>query len=172
MQLPTGKTVAKAILGVVLLLIIVSLFIPPQSGPGTGRKAMAKNDVTQLATACIAFETEYGHLPGTGRQVVSGDLLATLMGSNTVTNPKKIAFMEFPPYRKRIGGITNGTFLDPWGGPYQIAFAPDGILKAGTNNIELHKKVAVWNDPAQTAPPPWWQSWMVNRAGRYITSWD
>ena len=82
-----GKTVVNVILAI-LLLAFLTLVISALTDPPFPGKSYAKNDVIHLATA---FETEYGYLPGTGKQTVSGDLLAALMGSNAVITNKFLA---------------------------------------------------------------------------------
>lgn len=150
-------------------LLLVSLFLHAGNGEPLAKRAMAKNDVTQLATAMIAFETEYGHLPGTGRQIAEGELLATLIGSNSKINPRNIAFIWFEEARKGRSGLTNGIFVDPWGGPYQIAFAEGtNPITAGTNGEIVHKRVAVWNEPSPDKNS-WWGN---SSAKRYVRSWD
>lgn len=95
------------------------------------------------------------------------------MGSNRVHNPRNIVFIEIQaavPGKK--SGLSNGTFVDPWGEPYFIAMDTDyqNRIVAGTNNVELHKKVAVWNDPRQHADTSWFGP--PKRDRRYVTSWE
>lgn len=130
---------------------------------------MAKNDTTQLLTAIVGFEAEYGYLPGAGHQVVGGELLAALTGSNTRINPRNIMFIELESARKGRSGLTNGIYVDPWGGPYRVAFAEGtNPIIAGTNSEIVHKKVAVWNEPAPDKNS-WWGN---SSAKRYVRSWD
>jgi len=171
-----GISAAKAIITIVLLLILIAILLPafgPE--PSVGRKAIAKSDVTQIATAVIAFREEYGHFPETGQRVVDGRLLAALMGNDDALNPRKIVFLEPSPASKQVGGVRNKAFVDPWGGPYQIAIAQgaDSSVIAGTNNIQVKKLVAVWNDPRLGADPPWWQFGAITKKqNRYVTSWE
>ena len=153
-------------------LLLISAFLHSGSGSVSGKRVMAKNDATQLATAMVAFEAEYGYLPGTGRQAVGGELLTALTGSNTRINPRNIMFIELEPVRKNRGGVTNGTFIDPWGNPYQIAFA-DGTnpVIAGTNSVKVQRKVAVWSEPNLSTNFPWWNR-EKELTRRYLTSWD
>ncbi len=98
-----------------------------------------------------AYETEYGRPLATKRGVVGGELLATLMGSNSRLNPRGLVFLEVN-YVTNVGpsGMnTNGDFVDPWGERYRIAFATgtNNWVMAGTNSAKISKRVAVWNDP-------------------------
>ena len=104
----------EVVVAVAVLLILLSLFFPA-AGPGISHspKAQAKNDVTQIATAVIAFETEYGRLPGTNHGAVGGKVLAALMGSNSMINPREIVFLEVNPVRNGKGGLSNGVWVDP-----------------------------------------------------------
>ena len=171
MTLPEGA-IAAAVLFILFSLLFSLLF--PSVGPGisTGKKCQAKNDVTQIATAVIAFEIEYGRLPGTNRGAVGGKVLAALMGSNSAINPRGVVFLEVNPARNGKSGISNGLFVDPWGGAYQAAYASgtNNRVIAGTNGIEVHKRVAVWNDP--TLGKEEWKLSLPLRARRYVTSWE
>jgi len=150
-------TLIELLIVIAIIGILMSLLFPAvNSAIDAARKAQAKNDVTQIATAVIAYETEYGKLPDTNSsaQDVSGDWLQALGGSNSGSglNPRQIVFIEMQSAKRGKSGLSNNTFVDPWGGSYRIAF--DGnydntISSAGespgpvTNN--LRKKVAVWN---------------------------
>ena len=160
------------VLLIIILLFVALLFPAVTCGPIGSLRAQAKSDVDQIAVAAMAFETEYGHLPGEGRQTVCGDFLAALMGSNASINPRNLVFLEVPPVKRDKGGLRNRTFVDPWGGPYQIAFASGTNLsvKAGTNEVEVGKRVGVWNDPKLGVKRSWWTRTKEER--RYVTSWN
>lgn len=175
-DLPPALLNGIAIILWVFLLgsIIASIFSSADSGPVASRNAMAKNDVTQIATAVNAFTTEYGVLPGTKRGNVDGELLATLAGHNHRLNPRDLVFLEVSPVKRGYSGVTNGTFVDPWGGPYQIAFDHgyiNQITNAGTNGATfVRKTVAVWSDP--NLDPDASSLSETKKARRYVTSWD
>lgn len=164
--------IAAPILFMLMALLIALLF--PVGGPGLSysKKAQAKNDVTQIATAVTAFETEYGRLPGTSHGAVGGKVLAALMGSNATINPRGIVFIEVNAAKNGKSGLSNGVFIDPWGGAYQIAYASgtNNRVVAGTNGIEVRKRVAVWNDP--TLGKEEWSLSPPIKARRYVTSWE
>ena len=166
-------TLLEVVVAVAVLGILISLLFPSTGrGISSGKKVQAKNDVTQIATAVTAFETEYGRLPGTNHGAVGGKVLAALMGSNATINPRGIVFLEVNTAKNGIGGLSNGIFIDPWGGAYQIAFASgtNKLVVAGTNGIEVRKRVAVWNDPS-FGKEEW--SWNPpNKTRRYVTSWE
>jgi hypothetical protein len=69
------------------------------------------------------------------------------------------------PAKKKKSGLSNGTFVDPFGVPYRIAFA-EGTNRqviAGTNNILVQKRVAVWSQPDPNGTPR-------KQKRRYVTS--
>ena len=167
-----GISVLEVLIVIAVLVILVSVFFPVASGPDSSRKSQAKNDVAQIATAVVAFETEYGHLPGTSSGDVGGKVLAALMGSNLTLNPRKIVFLEVTPAKKHKSGISNGSFVDPWGGIYQIAYASgtNQQVLAGTNGIEVkRRRVGVWSDP-ELGKEGW--GYKPKKQRRYVTSWD
>lgn len=154
-----------AILGILMALLFPAVGVAIDNA----RRASAKNDCVQIATAITGYETEYGRLPATNAagSDLDANVLAALMGTNTTLNPRMIVFLEVPTARKGKGGLSNGTYVDPWGKPYQVAYDDNydnRITTAGTNgNTSIMKKVAVWNNPSGTA------SEMKRRA---VTSWD
>jgi len=151
-------TLIELLIVIAIIGILMSLLFPAvNSAIDAARKAQAKNDVTQIATAVIAYETEYGKLPATNdKTTVSGDWLQALGGSNSGSslNPRQIVFIELQTAKKGKSGLTNNnTFVDPWGGTYQIAFdgdydntIPSAGKSPGAVATNLRKKVAVWNE--------------------------
>ena len=151
-------TLIELLIVIAIIGILMSLLFPAvNSAIDAAKKAQAKNDVTQIATAVIAYETEYGKLPSTNSSVgdVGEPWLSALGGSNTDgLNPRQIVFIELPNAKGGKKGVTNGTWVDPWGVKYQIAFDANydnsidsavGDPKGITNAAGLRKKVAVWN---------------------------
>ena len=143
--------VVIAIIGVLMSL----LFPAVQGALDAAKKAQAKNDVMQIATAMVAFDTEYGRLPNSNSapQTVSSNVLGALTGTDTNLNPRKIIFLEVLNYRKGKGGISNGIFVDPWADPYYVALDGDydnqvGVSTNGqaSSNSTIMKKVGVWNE--------------------------
>lgn len=157
-----------AILGILMALLFPAVGVAIDNA----RRASAKNDVVQIATAVTGYETEYGRLPGTnasGAQMTA-DVLSALMGSNANgLNPRQIVFLEVPTARKGKGGQSNNTYVDPWGQPYQICYDDDydnRITTAGTNgSTSIMKKVAVWSKAGSTFTP-------AETKRRAVTSWD
>ena len=151
-------TLIELLIVIAIIGILASLLFPAVNGAiDAARKAQAKNDVVQIATAVTAYETEYGRLPNTnsGPQDVGGDWLKALGGSNAASlNPRQIVFIELNNAKKGRSGLTNDNFVDPWGEKYRIAFDHDydnTIASAGETPgptvSSLRKRVAVWNKP-------------------------
>lgn len=141
------------------------MLFPADTSPSASKTDIAKSDVMQIAAAVTAFETEYGQLPVATNGVVGGEMLAALLGHNLKLNPKNIVFLEASTAAKGKSGLSNGVWVDPWGAPYQIAFDSDydNHVIAGTNHVDVLRKVAVWTDPRLSG---------ADKPRRYITSWE
>jgi prepilin-type N-terminal cleavage/methylation domain-containing protein len=169
-------TLIELLVVIAIIGILMSLLFPAVNGAiDAAKKAQAKNDVTQIATAVTAYYTEYGKLPDTNlpAQDVAGPWLQALGGSNASSlNPRQIVFIELAAAKKSKSGTNTRGFVDPWGGNYRIAFDAgysNTITVAGTNNLTVRKVVAVWNDPStQTNPIPT----ASQQARRYVVSWE
>lgn len=158
-------TLIELLIVIAIIGILMALLFPAVNGAiDAARKAQAKNDVTQIATAVVAYETEYGKLPDIGGEKgnVDGDLVKTLTAERTNNNPRKIVFIEIGQWKKNSKSGTNdsGAFLDAWGNPYKIAIDHDydntisGAGKSpGPTVSGLRKKVAVWNDLTNATDP-------------------
>jgi prepilin-type N-terminal cleavage/methylation domain-containing protein len=169
-------TLIELLIVIAILGILMALLFPAVQGAlDSAKRAQAKNDVVQIATAVTAYETEYGRLPATNGSgaAISADVLGALMGSNSGTglNPRQIVFLEVQTAKKGKSGISNSTFVDPWGGAYVIAYDDNydnRLSSVGTNGMDVMKKVAVWNDPSSHNPDPG----TSKRNKRYVTSWE
>ncbi|MFM8983762.1 MAG: hypothetical protein ACKOLA_12860, partial [Spartobacteria bacterium] len=122
-----------------------------------------------IATAVVAYDTEYGVLP----TVTSSNVDSTLIGMLTGNNTRKIVFLEASAWKIGKGGTnSSGAFCDPWDSTniYKISLDSgtsddtnyDNKIKAGTNSELIMKKVAVWNVPTGTDS---------EKKRRYVTSW-
>ena len=144
-----------------IIAVLAGLAFPAVNGAmDSARKARAKSDVSQIATAVVAYETEYGRLPTNSGTSVNSAFLATLSGNST-DNPRKIVFLELSEWKKGKGGTNGSGFCDPWDSAsvYQIALDTnyDNSVTAGTNSTNIMKKVAVWSTNSVT--------------NRRVTSW-
>jgi len=159
----TAFTLIELLVVIAIIGILMALLFPAVNGAlDAARKAQAKNDVTQIATAVIAYETEYGKLPpATTGQAIDGTLISALTGLTTNDNPRKIVFLEVNLSKKGKSGVDSLTsptkYLDPWGGSYIIAIdddydntIPTAGKAPGPVASSLRKKVAVWNTNASS----------------------
>jgi len=161
-----GFTLIELLVVISIIAVLAALAFPAVNGAmDSARKARAKSDVAQIATAVVAYETEYGRLPTNSGTSVNTAFLATLSGNST-DNPRKIVFLELSEWKKGKGGTNSSGFCDPWDSAsvYQIALDTnyDNLVTAGTNSTNIMKKVAVWNNPTGTT---------AQKASRYVTSW-
>ncbi len=166
---PHGFTLIELLVVIAIIGILMSLLFPAVNGAiDAAKKAQAKNDVTQIATAVIAYETEYGKLPA-GTTEAGGDvgstLLSALAGITTNDNPRKIVFLEVNQSKKGKSGVDSLTaptkFYDPWSNAYQIVADTNYDNSITAKGTSLRKKAAVYNLPTGTSS---------NR--RAVTSWD
>ena len=164
-----GFTLIELLVVISIIAVLAGLAFPAVNGAmDSARKARAKSDVTQIATAVVAYETEYGKVPTVSGNSVNSAFLDILTGVNTNAdaNPRKIVFLEVSEWKKGKGGLSSSGFSDPWDSAsvYQIALDTnyDNSVTAGTNSTNIMKKVAVWNNPTGTT---------TEKTRRYVTSW-
>lgn len=164
-------TLIELLIVIAIIGILMSLLFPAvNSAIDAARKAQAKNDVTQIATAVIAYETEYGRLP-TNTTTVSKTLVDTLAGITTNDNTRGIVFLEVQAAKKGKSGTNSLGFVDPWttNVVYSIAMdnessgAYDNNISVSTNGTPvgttvIRKKAAVWN--------------VSTNSRRQVRSWD
>jgi len=162
-------TLIELLIVIAIIGILMSLLFPAvNSAIDAARKAQAKNDAVQIATAITAYETEYGYLPTRPTSDVTipaaasaaGDIISILANLNSpnADNPRGIVFIEVNDVTNKKGksGLRGGNFVDPWGNPYQITL--DGgynnrvtvtagkLTASGSDTLtDLIKKVAVFN---------------------------
>ncbi|TSA36132.1 MAG: prepilin-type N-terminal cleavage/methylation domain-containing protein [Verrucomicrobiaceae bacterium] len=165
MRKTSAFTLIELLIVIAIIGILMSLLFPAvNSAIDAARKAQAKNDVTQIATAIVAYETEYGKLPLPTKTTVDTALVNILAGIDTsaANNPRGIVFLEVGARKPDIPGKggksgTNASgFVDPWGSVYQIVMDTDYNNRidvtagkesaAGSDTItDMMKKVAVFN---------------------------
>src|SRR5271154_2464456 len=93
-----------------VVLIILGLLLPPETGPTLNKNARCKVTVVMLKAEIENYQNEFGSYPtGDCAQVIK-----KLLGDN----PRKIEFLH--PQNPFINKA--GEFLDPWGTPYAIDF--------------------------------------------------
>jgi prepilin-type N-terminal cleavage/methylation domain-containing protein len=156
-----GFTLIELLVVISIIAVLAGLAFPAVNGAmDSARKARAKSDVTQIATAVAAYETEYGRLPTISGNSVSTTFLDILTQTNE-DNPRGIVFLELSEWKKGKGGTNASGFCDPWDSAsvYQIALDTnyDNKVNAGDPSVEIMKKVAVWSTNSIT--------------NRRVTSW-
>jgi len=134
-QEKSAFTLIELLVVIAIIGILMSLLFPAVGAAiDAAKKAQAKNDVTQLATAITAYYTEYGKLPPDQDTVgyspssdktfdaASNGIVGILMGTLTNNNPRQIVFLEVSDVSTKKGksGLKGGNFIDPWGNIYQI----------------------------------------------------
>lgn len=184
MKTSRAFTLIELLIVISILGILMSLLFPAVNAAiDTARKTQAKNDVTQIATAVIAYETEYGKLPLADTHnpgVVDKALVDVLTGvSGNPDNPREIVFLEVNKAKRGKSGVDGSdNFVDPWAilendtSAYKIAMDDDynntissaGSSTHGTTVSNLRKKVAVWNEPKGKN--------VAQQKRRAVTSWD
>jgi len=150
-------TLIELLVVISIIAILASLAFPAVNGAlDSAKKAQAKNNAVQIATAVTAYETEYGKLPLATITTVNAAMMNILSGINTNAdaNPRGIVFLEAPTWKKGKGGTNSAGFCDPWSTntPYSIALDSDynNRVNVSTNGaaagtFEIMKKVGVWN---------------------------
>jgi type II secretion system protein G len=151
-KLLPGFTLIEILVVLAIVGILMSLMFPAVNGAlNSARKAMAQNDVVQIANAVKMYETEYGKLPP-NNTTVSDDLLDALTATTTNNNRRRIVFIETREAKKNRSGTNSTGFVDPWEGLYQIALNTNytgtievGWAKSPGGKGRVHT-VGVWNE--------------------------
>lgn len=132
-----GFTLIELLVVIAVIAVLAGLSFPAVNGAlNSARKAQARNDVLQIATAIKAFQAEYGRLPhntagGSSDTWVADNreimeiLSVPNPGSPHPLNPKAIKFLEPKTATQPKGGYHNGVFYDPWGVPYALELDTD-----------------------------------------------
>jgi len=146
----TAFTLIELLVVIAIIAILMGLLFPAANTVmDAAKKAIAKNDVTQIANAITAYQTEYGSFPtnttldGASGTAISGDFLGALMGTNT----RGITFIEVQTWKKGKGGMdSNGAYMDPWSNPYKYVVTYGNAIT--NNGTTIRKSVAVFNFPS------------------------
>jgi prepilin-type N-terminal cleavage/methylation domain-containing protein len=161
-----------------LLVVIAIIAVLAGVGFSAGSSAIQKAKKTTCLAAATSIEgavanfyTEYGSMPRTGtadatvktNEAAGINLLKTLLGMDTVLNPRGIKFLSVKEGKANKNGLiynAAGTdvtgMYDPWGGSFNIILDLDydeklaGVkTKAETASVTLNgRRVAVFSDGA------------------------
>jgi prepilin-type N-terminal cleavage/methylation domain-containing protein len=161
-----------------LLVVIAIIAVLAGVGFSAGGSAIQKAKKTTCLAAAVSIEsavnnfyTEYGSMPNAGTtdatvktNAATGiALLKTLLGMDTVLNPRGIKFLSVKEGKANKNGLiynAAGTdvtgMYDPWGGPFNVILDLDydeklaGVkTKAETTSVTLNgRRVAVFSDGA------------------------
>jgi len=144
-------TLIELLVVISIIAILASLAIPAASGViDRAKKVQAQNAATQIATAVIAYETEYGRMPtdGTGDGTGYANLFNVLgnIGGNLDENPRGIVFLEIPDAKGGKNGLSGTDYNDPWGHAYVVYMDGNYDNEIDVPDQEkLRKKVAVYS---------------------------
>jgi prepilin-type N-terminal cleavage/methylation domain-containing protein len=134
-------TLIELLVVIAIIVVLAGLgFAGLQGAIESGKKAQARNDVTQLAAAVKAYQLEYGRLPE------QGQIIAALTGENT----KELVFFETKAAKGNPpkGGMLDGKLYDPWGQEYTIVLDDNYDNRVSHNGVEHLTTVVV-----ETTPP-------------------
>jgi prepilin-type N-terminal cleavage/methylation domain-containing protein len=162
-----------------LLVVIAIIAVLAGVGFSAGSSAIQKAKKTTCLAAATSIEgavanfyTEYGSMPSSltsdttvkTNETAGINLLKTLLGMDTVLNPRSIKFLSAKEGKANKNGLIydasgnniTGMF-DPWGGPYNVILDLDydeklvGVKPKGTGSAAATlngRRVAVWSDGA------------------------
>lgn len=174
-------TLIELLVVIAILAILMSMLFPAVSKAlDNAKRTQAKNDVTQISAAILAYQNEYGKLPiqGGGNQDVtddqSGAVFDILSGANTAENPRGIVFLTAPRTTSQKSGRVNGTgpYYDPWSQAYHVAM--DGNYDNSLQNPEggssptTQASVLVWS----TGNPKYKSTDSSNPTKNWVKSWQ
>ncbi len=155
-------TLIELLVVIAIIAILAGLGLAAMSGAlQSGKKAQARNDVNQLASAIKAYQLEYAKLPVAGSGDTANANIVTVMSaltSSNTNNPRGIVFYEAKLVKDlaapRSGLSTkDGKLYDPWGMAYQVDLDTDynnklkNTTASGTNTEYFTTAIAVSSGP-------------------------
>jgi prepilin-type N-terminal cleavage/methylation domain-containing protein len=134
-------TLIELLIVISIIAILAGLAFPAVNGAiESGKKAQARNDVNQIASAIRNFKLEYKRLPTPGTEI------PVILGENVDgQNPKNLVLLE-PKNAKGDppkGGYRDGEIYDPWGQSYEIILDDDYDNKIEHNGETFFTQVIV-----------------------------
>jgi len=119
-RLSAAFTLIELLVVIAIIAILAGLGFAAMSGAmNSGRKAAARNEVVQIATAIKNYQLEYGRLPPS-----EGLITALLGGESSDDNRRGITFLEAQmakgsPPRNGLD-TARENYLDSWGRAYEV----------------------------------------------------
>jgi hypothetical protein len=132
----------KAILAGTILVVLSLVISSTWAYHLYRRQAMVRQDIALILESSARFYGEYGMWPTMlsgeygdvryGRKRANAEMMHVLVArdgiGNTghIVNPHQIVFLEIPPASSGFSGqVEDGSFIDPWGTPYQVVLDTD-----------------------------------------------
>jgi prepilin-type N-terminal cleavage/methylation domain-containing protein len=145
---PAAFTLIELLVVIAIIAILAGLgFAAMRGALESGKKAQARNDVNQIASAVKAYQLEYGRLPE------KENVVAAITGDNS----KGVVFLEAKAAKDNKGGIDAGKtrFFDPWGGEYEISLDDDydNRVQGGDGKEHLVSVIVETTPPGDNAKP-------------------
>jgi len=152
-----GFTLIELLVVIAIIGILAGLIFPAAgSAIKSAKKTVAKNQAVQIATAIMAYETEYGHLPPSSGSpaMIDAALVAILCGStDPVNNPRGVSFLDASAWKPGKGGTNIGVgYCDPFSisSVYHVdmdtnySSMPRSVNLGSFGSTNLNNHVAVW----------------------------
>jgi prepilin-type N-terminal cleavage/methylation domain-containing protein len=170
-------TLIELLVVIAILAILMSMLFPAVNRAlDNAKRTQAKNDVTQIAAAILAYQNEYGKLPiqgaaGSDTTNQDGAVFDILSGADTTANPRGIVFLTAPRTSSQRSGRMNGTgpYYDPWGQAYFVAMDGDyNNSLIGPDGSTNQLSVLVWSK----GNPKFTSEYSDTTGKRWIKSWQ
>lgn len=166
----TGFTLIELLVVIAIIAVLSALLLPAgQNALNSAKKTTTKNQAVQIATAIMAYETEYGRLPiFSGTTLVSSNI-GMLLSGDAINNPRGINFIEVSAWKSGKGGTNGNGFCDPFASTNVYSVSLDTnyanvqsnvALGANFGSTNLTKHIMVWTTPK------------IGSTNVLINSWD
>lgn len=119
-----GFTLIELLVVIAIIAILAALVTPAiSSALKRAKSTQSQAEAKSIESAIRAYYNEYAKLPLADADQGQNDKefrdSKAIISRLTTNNPRRIVFIEAP------GGLTDGTFKDPWGTQYAVALDSD-----------------------------------------------